>query len=82
MSSYRNNEYKSRLPARLPLVWARLSQDERRIVCQLGQLVPGAAAVPFENFKESEVQQITRGMRALLALARECEFALSYTRQR
>ena len=74
--------YRSRAGARMKVVWARLSTDDKRIVCQLAQLVPGAASVPLENFKPAEVQQIARGMRSLLALARECEFALSYSRGR
>lgn len=71
--------YQSRAGSRMQIVWARLTVEDRRILCHFAQMVPGAAAVPFENFRAMEVQQLAHGMRSLCALARECEYALSYT---
>lgn len=66
----------------MPVVWERLTLAERRIVCELGGLVPGAALVPLANFSAAQMRQLTAGMRAVVSLGQECRFALSYGRKK
>lgn len=72
--------YQSRAATRLALVWGRMPQHDRRVICQLGGLVQGAELAPIENFSEQQLQSIAKGMRAVVSLAGECSFALSYSR--
>lgn len=72
--------YRSSVPVRLQVSWARLVVSERALLLQLSQLPPGASHVPFENFTARDLQQLIAGMRALVSLAEECRFALGYAR--
>jgi len=73
--------YTSRATTRLALVWRRMPQHDRRVICQLGGLVSGAELAPLENLSEQQLQCLAKGMRAIVSLASECSFALSYSRQ-
>jgi hypothetical protein len=73
--------YRSRASTRLALVWQRMPQADRRVVCLLGGLVQGAELAPVQNFSEQQLQCIAKGMRAIVSLAGECSFALSYSRE-
>lgn len=72
--------YEPKAATRLALVWARMPPEDRRVICSLGGLVAGAELAPLENLSESQLQRIAKGMRAILSLATECRFALSYGR--
>lgn len=67
---------------RVPEVWERLTAQERRIICELGGLVPGAALVPIRNFSDSQLCLVVLGMRLAATLGDECKFALVYARER
>jgi hypothetical protein len=72
--------YTSRASTRLALVWRRMPQQDRRVVCLLGGLVQGAEFAAVENLSEQQLQCLAKGMRAVVSLADECSFALSYSR--
>ena len=72
--------YQSKAATRLAIVWQRMPAEDRRVVCSLGGLVAGAELAPIENFSDAQLQRIAKGMRAVVGLAAECRFALSYGR--
>ncbi len=72
--------YTSRATTRLALVWQRMPQHDRRVICLLGGVVQGVESAPLENLSDQQLQCIAKGMRAVLSLAGECSFALSYSR--
>ncbi len=72
--------YEIRAAGRLVQVWRRMPQHDRRVICLLGGLAQAGEYVPLENFSEQQLQCIAKGMRAVISLASECNFALSYSR--
>jgi hypothetical protein len=72
--------YQSRVGARFSLVWERLPLEERRLVAELAGLPVGAVRVPASHFNAEDRSRLLLGMRRVLALALECQFALGYWR--
>ncbi len=75
-----SNGYQSRAGGRLAIVWRRLPQQDRRVICLLGGLVQGAELAPLENLSDQQLQCVAKGMRAVVSLSAECSFGLSYSR--
>lgn len=70
----------SKVTARLPLVWDRLSREERRVLCELAGLPIGAVMVPASNLGEEHWRSVVLGMRRVVSLSLEIQFALGYWR--
>jgi hypothetical protein len=72
--------YRSSVPVRLEVSWARLPVSDRVLLLQLSRLPIGAHSIPFRNFNQRDLAALAAGMRVLIGLAEECRFALGYAR--